>query len=251
MFAQERQDRIVRGLARQRRCSVETLQRELGVSRSTLQRDLRDLEERGEVVRVHGGVVHPQFVGGESTLGRRRSEHVAAKRRIAEAAAALVPANAAVFLDAGSTCLELALHLLPRDDVKLFTHSVPLLHAALERGSNASVTALGGELRAVSGALVGALAERWLGGLRFDVAFLGGSGLDAEHGVSTTEIHEAGVKTALLSRTRRPMLVCDASKCDAPAAVSFTAWDALDTWVVDRRPPGGFRRVGCTVRVAR
>lgn len=250
MFGPERQEKILRDLSRRRRCSVDALQRVLGVSRSTLQRDLRELEQRGEVVRVHGGVMHPQFLAGESTLERRCKQHVRAKQRIAAAAADLVPPNAAVFLDAGSTCLAAARCLLPREDIKIFSHSVPLLHAALGFGGPATVVALGGELRPASGALVGGLAERWMGRLRFDVALIGASGLDASTGASTTELHEAGVKEAALDGAERAVLLCDASKCDRPAPVSFAAWGRFETWVVDRSPGEPFGSVGCALCVA-
>ena len=250
MFVQERQAAIVKQLARRPRFAVEELGRELGVSRSTLRRDLLELEKQGRLVRVHGGVVHPQHLRGESTLRRRGGQNTAAKRRIAGAAAALVPANAAVFVDAGTTCFEAGRLLLGRADVTIFTHSLPLLVAAMEADAAARVTCLGGELRAVSGALVGGVTWGWLGRLRCDVALVGASGLDAGDGASTTEVHEAEVKAALLERARRRVLACDASKCGRPAAVAFAAWSGFDAWLVDRRPPAPFRRVAPEIVVA-
>lgn len=250
MLGHERRRRILGSLNDQKQCSVDALQRELGVSRSTLQRDLRELEGQGRVVRVHGGVIHPQYLRGESTLRRRAGERPEAKRRIAEAAAELVPANAAVFIDAGTTGLALSMRLLVREDLKLFTHSVPLLQAALENGTGASVTALGGELRVVSGALVGVNTQKWLEHLHFDMAFVGASGLCPRQGASTTELHESDVKSAMLERAAQRVLLCDVQKCGRPAAVVFAPWKMFDRWIVDRKAPRRFASVACHVQVA-
>ena len=249
MFVHERQAAILDHVGRWKRLGVDDLRRRLRVSRSTLRRDLVELEARGEVVRVHGGVVSPQHLRGESTLARRGGQNAEAKRRIARLAAGTIPPNASVLIDAGTTCLAAGRLLLGRDDLKLFTHSVPLVAAALEADAPARVTCLGGELRAAGGSLVGGMTDAWLGRLRCDVALVGASGLDAD-GPSTTEVHEAGVKAELIRRSRRRLLLCDADKCGSPAAVKFAGWGEFDAWIVDRRPPSSYRGA-VDVRVAR
>lgn len=243
MFVQERQARIVEQLEAHPKYSMEQLQLAMGVSRSTLRRDLLELERQGQVVRVHGGVMHPQYLHGESTFGRRSGEQTQAKRRIAQCAAELVPANASVFLDAGTTCLEIGHHLLVRNDLKLLTHSIPLVAEAMEVAEGATVVCLGGELRAVSGALVGEITDGWHQRLWGDVAFIAASGLDPRDGASTTDLHEATVKRHMIQRSRRRVLVCDLTKCGKPAAVQFAAWNELDDWVVDDVPPEPFNGV--------
>lgn len=250
MFVQDRHAAILEHLSRRPRFPADELQEALGVSRSTLRRDLLELEEQGQLLRVHGGVMSPQLLRGESTFDQRSGEDLKAKRRIAVLAAEMVPAHATVYLDAGTTCLEVGKALLNHADLKIFTHSIPLLAAACEAGAKASVVGIGGELRAVSGALVGGLAGDWLGRLRFDFCFIAASGLDAKEGVSTTEVSEAAVKSSLLNRSQRCVLVADVGKCGHPAAVTFADWSRFETWVTDRVPPSGFRRVVKDNRVA-
>src|SRR5947207_14218651 len=105
MFVHDRHSQIAARLARRPRWTVTQLQKEMGVSRSTLRRDLLELEQRGDIVRVHGGVVHRDFLHGEPTFDRRGKQSVAAKRAIGAAAAQLVPDNASVYLDDGTTRL--------------------------------------------------------------------------------------------------------------------------------------------------
>lgn len=234
MLVHERQRRILKRLRDQPQSKVSDLQRELNVSRSTVRRDLLELEGRGDIVRVHGGVVHPDYLRGEPTLDYRRTQARTAKRAIAAAAARLVPDNAAVFLDAGSTCLELGRLLCLREDVRIFTHSVPLL---MECGSaRAAMTCVGGEYRRAGQALVGSLALSWLERMHFDLVFIGASGLD-EHGPSTTELSEGSIKSALLGRAQRSVLVAGMDKWNSPAAIRFAPWSAFGSWVCDSPVP--------------
>lgn len=240
MLVHDRHARILDYLQKHPSSSVLHLQRSLGVSRSTVRRDLVELEEQGEIIRVHGGVVHRDTLRGEPTYDRRGREAIAAKRAIAAATAALVPEDSVVYLDAGTTCVEVARQLAARQDLKIFTHSVRLL---IEVGdSAASMTCVGGEYRAVSQALVGGLSMSWLKHLQFDVAILGASGLD-EAGASTTELSEAALKQAIVERAGKLILATDHRKWERPAAVRFAPWKLLQTFVTDQLPGRGMRRM--------
>ena len=119
-------------------------------------------------------------------------------------------------MDAGSTCLEIGRRLLSRPSLRIVTNSAPLLHEA--HASGVSVIMLGGNLRPISGALTGILAERWLEELQTEWAFLGSSGLNAGS-IYTTELSEAAVKSAILRHSRHRILAADSSKWDHPALV--------------------------------
>lgn len=226
------------------RCSVQELQETLGVSRATIRRDLIDLEQQGVLVRVHGGVVHSDYLAGEPTFDRRHQQRSVQKRHIGEAAAQLIKANQTVFIDAGSTCLEVARRLLPREDLKLFTHSLRVMVEA-QRGQ-ADVICIGGKLRRVTEAMVDTFALNWLNHLHFDVAIIGASGLCPKKGLSTTELSEAAVKQAVIARSEQVILVADSCKLGHPTAVNFASWDEVTDWVVDQkvdRPRGSRYRL--------
>jgi DeoR/GlpR family transcriptional regulator of sugar metabolism len=248
MIAQSRHARICALLETHRELSTLALQGELGVSAATLRRDLALLERTGRLGRTHGGVVHPEALLGEQSFARKARAATGAKLAIARHAAALVPAGATVFIDAGTTTLELGRLLLSRPDLRIYTNSVPLLH---ERGERAArLTSVGGEVREVSQALVGALALSWLRRLRFDIVALGASGLDPAEGASTTELGEAAVKQTLMERGRRVLLLCDATKWNRPATIGFAPWSRIDDWVSDHRPAraelAALRKAGVT-----
>src|SRR5277367_4968422 len=175
MFAQERLNCIRRIVRKSRRMTFAELQKHIDVSPATLRRDLSELEQSGEVIRVHGGILDPAYVRSEVSFDERLGRNRAAKAAIAAAASKLVPAGATVLVDAGSTCLEAGRALLGRKDVRLITHSVALLEAGFH--GEAPILCIGGELRKVSGALTGGGALGALALIQTDIAFIGATGL--------------------------------------------------------------------------
>lgn len=57
LFEEERKQRIVLFVEKNSRASVQELGQELGVSESTVRRDLKELEEAKLLKRTHGGAV--------------------------------------------------------------------------------------------------------------------------------------------------------------------------------------------------
>lgn len=233
MFAQERHTAIKKIVREHRRLNFAQLQEMIKVSPATLRRDLADLEKSGEILRVHGGVLDPAYVRSEISFDERLLRHGTAKKAIAAKAASLIPPGSSVFVDAGSTCLEAGKALLCRRDVRIITHSVAL--TALSLNGEAEFLCIGGELRRVSGALVGGGALGALSVIRADFAFIGTSGMDLE-GCSTTELSEAGMKKAILRRCRHTILLADSSKWNAPSTVRFAEWTEFQGWVTDKKP---------------
>ena len=239
MFAHERHQAISELVGRRQRLTVEDIREALSISPATLRRDLSILEKAGRLVRVHGGVMHPQAFRGEPSFVRKSAEAVPAKQAIAAAASAMVPAHATVFVDAGTTCLEIGRRLMERRDIKLFTNSVPFVYEAYLAGS--SVIAIGGELRPISGALTDALALEWVKRLRVDWAFIGASSARA-NGLATTELSEAAVKQQILKNAGRRVLAADGSKWNHPAPILFAEWRDFQHWLTSEELPAGTAR---------
>lgn len=235
MFAHERLNSIKRFVRKSRRMTFADLQKHIKVSPATLRRDLSELEQSGDVIRVHGGILDPAYVRSEISFDERLIRNRSAKSAIASAASKLVPAGATVLVDAGSTCLEAGKALLGRKDIRLITHSVALLEASF-RGE-AEIICLGGELRKVSGALTGGSALGALNSIHADIAFIGASGIEPDWGCSTTDLSETEMKRAILARSTRKILLADLTKWRSPSTIRFAEWKEFDDWIVDKRPP--------------
>ncbi len=224
---QERHAVLVR-LIEQGVSGVETLAGEVGVSPSTVRRDLTRLERDGRIARTYGGaLVRERFQ--ERSFTESEQLHQAAKARIAQVAVDVLPEVATVFLDAGSTCLSVARLLVDRGPRTVFTRG---LEAAvlLARAPDVDVVVLGGHVRPLSHGLVGPLTTLALDRTSFDVAFLGADAVDPLRGLGEPTHEETLVKERAAARAVRVMLLADATKL-RPAAL--TAWLPLEpSWTL-------------------
>ncbi len=208
------QDRVVR---------VEELTGQLGVSAATIRRDLGELEKLGEVRRVYGGAVSTGGRLDEPLFDDATSVAAGEKRRIAEAAAKLVAANDTIYLDGGSTVLELARMLKDRSNITIVTNS---LRAAVElAGRGPRLILVGGELRRLAQTTVGPLTRFMIQELHVDKAFMGTIGLSLEEGLTTTDPTEAYTKDLIMEHAREVILLADSSKAHK---ISFTRAGRLE-----------------------
>ena len=91
--------------------SIDELCEVFGVSKNTIRRDLNDLEARGHISKVYGGVTATQNAGAVP-MPVRSGLNLADKAAIGQLAAAEVEDGDTVFIDSGSTTLQLLRYLL-------------------------------------------------------------------------------------------------------------------------------------------
>ncbi|GEP46605.1 DeoR/GlpR transcriptional regulator [Microbacterium saccharophilum] len=241
MYAMERQQLIEQLIVADGRVAVVELADRFAVTTETVRRDLALLEERGVLQRVHGGaVVASRTSTIEPSLAERSERRSAAKEAIARRAldALASGATGSVYLDAGTTTAAVARLLAGRPSgrpLEVVTHAMTIGHV-LAGAAGVNLTAIGGRVRGLTAAAVGAQAVAAIGHLRPDVAFLGANGISADFGVSTPDPDEAAVKRAIVASARRVVLVADADKLDAELLVSFAALDEIDVLVTDAAP---------------
>ncbi|WP_308492207.1 DeoR/GlpR family DNA-binding transcription regulator [Microbacterium terrisoli] len=245
MYAAERQELIEQLLSDDGRVSVQDLSDRFGVTTETVRRDLDALERAGALRRVHGGAVaHANHSTIEPTVTERSHRRTQAKAAIASRALEALGNGfrGSVFFDAGTTTAAVA-ELLPArlaatgGTAEVVTHSLSLA-PGLAAADRVALTVVGGRVRGVTAAAVGAGTVRTIGGLRPDIVFVGTNGISAAFGLSTPDSEEAAVKEALVRAARRVVLVADAGKFGAESLVRFAGLDDIDVLVTDVAPTG-------------
>lgn len=189
---------------------VGELAEELSASPATIRRDLAALEQQRLLARTHGGAV-AHAVSYELPLRYKGVRHAEEKRRIADAAAAMVTEGMAVGLTGGTTATEVARALAGRPQLTIVTNA---LNIASELGArpNIKLIVTGGLARSQSYELSGPIAEAALTGINLDVAFIGVDGIDAKAGCTTHQEVEAHTNGVMISRAKRVVVVADSSK---------------------------------------
>lgn len=239
-LAPRRLDRL-RDIVRQVRViRVHDLCARLRVSPATVRRDLEELEGRGELRRVHGGAVCDEGLLEEPRFEDKATLAAAEKRRIALAALRYIEDDDTVYLDGGSTILELARLLRERSRLTVVTNS---LRAAVELGGRGPrLILIGGELRRLSQTLVGPLTRLILEELHVDKAFMGTLGLTLDDGPTTTDPGEAYTKEAVVAHAREVYLLADSRKIGKASFVRCGGWERIRALITDRGADRDFAR---------
>jgi DeoR family fructose operon transcriptional repressor len=250
VFAEERQQQIAELVAGTGRVSVNLLAERFRITTETVRRDLATLESAGTVRRVHGGAVAAdRFSTTEESINERAIQHPEQKKRIAQAALALIPQGSpgSVLIDAGSTTEVLADLLARRaaaepagsadaeTELVVITHAIPIA-GKLSSTPGIALQILGGRVRGLTQAAVGQATVGAAHRIRPDIAFIGTNGIHARFGLSTPDPEEAAVKAAFVHSARRIVVLADSSKLDAETLVQFASLKDLDTLITDSEP---------------
>ncbi|MCQ8278247.1 DeoR/GlpR family DNA-binding transcription regulator [Acetobacteraceae bacterium KSS8] len=214
------------------RLSVEELASRFTVTPQTIRRDLNELADAGVITRVHGGAI---IASGIANLSYDARKQVAseAKRRIGEAAAALIPESASIFINLGTTTEEVARAIAGRSGLMVVTNNMNVA-LKLYRNPGIQVIVAGGSLRASDGGIVGRLSADAFRQFKADVAVIGTSAIDGDGALLDYDLREVQVSRAIIDNARRVMLVTDSSKFTRAAPVRIARLEEIDMLVTDR-----------------
>ena len=215
--------------------SLRELARVVQTSEVTVRRDVRALEAEGLLDRRHGGAVLPGGFTRESGFPQKSHLATAEKTAIADLAAGFVEEGEAIVVGAGTTTQELARRLARVPGLTVVTNSL-LVAQALAHANRVEVVMTGGTLRGSNYALVGSGAEQSLQGLRVSRAFLSGSGLTAERGLSTSNMLSASVDRALVQAAAEVVVLADHTKLGTDTMFQTVPTDVITRLVTDEPP---------------
>ena len=216
--------------------SIQELSDALGISLSTVRRDLEHLEERGYLERSHGGALIQKRLQSTFEPEAAISAQLfrAEKSAIGQAAALTLRAGESVIFDSSSTVLAAARACVERDlSLTAVTNDLGI-GQALAGSPKIRVVVLGGTVRAGSLTMVGEPGQDFLANLSADVAFIG---THAVSGASLTEtsLEAAAMKRAMIAAARRVVLLADSSKFQPAAFCRICDVTAIHEIITDQR----------------
>lgn len=210
------------------------LSQELGVAVQTIRRDLRQLCEAGVLERVHGGAVLPSGVSNIG-YGDRRASHRDIKIKIARKTAQLIPDNASLFLNIGTTTEAVAHALHAHRNLMVVTNNLNVANI-LAANPTCDVVVAGGSLRRSDGGLVGDLAALAIDRFKVDFAVIGASAIDLSGDLLDFDPQEVRVSQQVIKAARATVLVADGTKFTRKAPVKIASLAQIDHFVTDRVP---------------
>ncbi|WP_147532218.1 DeoR/GlpR family DNA-binding transcription regulator [Bacillus marasmi] len=208
MLTPERHQLILKILKEKNTIKIQELVELTNSSESTIRRDLTQLEEEKYLKRIHGGAQRLQGKLQEMSMTEKSSKNLQTKKLIAQYAANLVEEGDCIYLDAGSTTIEM-ISYLPKNIV-VVTNG--LMHVGQLMEKDIELFLIGGQAKKKTGALIGRGALLSLEQYRFDKCFLGVNGIHSQYGYTTPDQEEAMVKQKALELSREAFVVADDSK---------------------------------------
>ncbi|WP_127588420.1 DeoR/GlpR family DNA-binding transcription regulator [Paenibacillus koleovorans] len=231
----ERQETILTLLHEEGEVKIAALSKRFDVTEMTIRRDLEKLEQLSLLFRTLGGAI--PAASADMTVSERSAVYTEEKSAIGRLAASLIQPGDAVFIDAGTTTLQIA-RALPRGfDATIVTNALNV--AAELMGKQIQTIVVGGILREATSSLVGPHAEELIAKMAFDKVFIGASGFTVEHGFSNSNVFEAEVKRLAMAQAGEVVIVLDHTKFGIRSLASFASLGHANRIVTDRRPPEG------------
>ena len=237
MLTEERYSRILAIVDLEGSVRIADLIQRLEISESTVRRDLAAMDEKGLLIKVHGGAIslnHSQITARDESIVKRKAQYTEEKQRIAKFAASLIAPGDFVFLDAGTTT-ELMLDFLTPCEATFVTHAVN--HALRLSSMGIKVFLLGGEMKSITEIVFGESTVYALSNFHFSKGFFGTNGISLAGGYSTPDPREAAVKAKALEACRQRYILADESKFLAESYVRFARFE--DATVITNRAPEG------------
>ena len=233
LLAHERQSLILERVRASGTVRVADLVRELGVSDMTVRRDLENLDDRGLLVRVHGGAAAEPLALFEPGFSAKSSQQMAEKTAIAAAAARLVEPGMAIALSAGTTTHAMAGRIADIPGITVVTNSIRVADVLDRAGRHDQTVILTGGVRTPSEALVGSFAVAQLRSVHLDLVFMGVHGMEARAGFTCPNILEAETDIALIEAGRRLVVVADGAKWGVIGIATIARLDEADILISD------------------
>ncbi|MBN2906715.1 MAG: DeoR/GlpR transcriptional regulator [Rhodobacteraceae bacterium] len=236
---------------------ITALAEALDVTNETVRRNLHALVDGGMVEKTHGGA---QLVRAEAdpevegNFRQRFEENTAAKRMIARHVAAMIPNDASLFLDIGSTTAHIADALRNHQRLLVVTNSVYVAYRLAMRNEN-RVFMAGGALRSHDGGAFGSDAMDFASNFNTEYAILSSAGITAPEGFTLFDLEEARFSRLVMAHAAQRIVAADSSKFGREAPIVIGDPAQVDFLVCEAEPPEDIRHAarawGTEIRIAR
>lgn len=238
MLSQERYNLILSIINERNTVTVAELAEALDTSESTIRRDLTALDGLGKIKKFFGGATKIKQNQGffEEAVSAKENLMSEEKAAIARYSATLINDNDFVYIDAGTTTSRL-IDFIDNKKATYITNGITHARKLIYKGLNAYI--IGGKIKALTEAIIGAEGIANLRNLNFSKAFMGTNGIDIEAGFTTPDIEEAMIKEAALKHSYTAFVLADRTKFKKVFPVTFSELDKCCI-ITDTLPDNNF-----------
>jgi DeoR family transcriptional regulator, glycerol-3-phosphate regulon repressor len=241
MFLSSRHSEIIQMAKDQGRVLVDDLATHFGVTPQTIRKDLNDLCDQRLLSRIHGGALFPSGIANVEYEARRKIA-ASEKEAIGRAAARIIPDNASLFINIGTTTEEVSKALLDHTGLMVITNNINVANR-MRIYPGIEVVIAGGVVRGSDGGVVGEAAVDFIKQFKVDYAVIGVSAIDHDGALLDFDFREVKVAQAIMANARHVVLVSDATKLERTAPVRIGHLSQVNTFITDRCDVGAIRAI--------
>ena len=223
--------------------SINDLCTTFDVSKNTIRRDIAELEKRGTINKVYGGIVLQEQEAPQAkapTMIPEDNSDKIHKQKIARMAASLVQDDDVIYIDSGTTTMHMMPYLEDKHNITIVTASIHVINIAAA-SAKFNIIATGGTIYAPTKAFVGPSVLNCLKQYNISKIFISSTGISIENGLTTASPLECDIKRYLVDKTGKKILMVDSTKIDSASLISFCNLDEIDCIVVDKELPARYK----------
>lgn len=237
MLTVEKKNLILSMLERKPVVTVPELSEALNTSEVTVRKILNELDEQGLLRRTRGGAVNISSIR-EFEEKEKEKKNIAEKKAIAKRAYEFIQDSDTVFIDAGSTTLELVKEIKNgnKRNIVVITNALNIAFELLE-ADDIELVFIGGNVRHKIMSCVGGFAEYAINSICIDKAFLGCNSMTVETGITTPNLYEAQVKQCVLKSANESILLSDSTKFGHTSMARVSPLKDLTRLITDNNIP--------------
>lgn len=231
MLPTERRHKIIKELEKNNFLKLKSLQKTLDISMETLRRDVQLLVKDDLITKEYGGIRIKKEPNGESVIEQRLGLNLDKKESIAKKAIKEISDGDCIFLDSGSTTLQIAKNLKHHENLTIITNSIPVMLQTLDQGH--TVISIGGKLRKSEHSITSFDFLFNFDRLNIEKAFICCSGISLNNGVTDYSLEEVETRRKILQMSKINYLTADSSKMNKVVTVKICDFDELDILICD------------------
>ncbi len=202
------------------------------VSEITVRRDLTELEDKGLLIRTHGGAVKSVAAGQLFTYDNKINRNRKNKEIICRTASSFIENNDIIFIDCGTTLSFMSKYVSKFESLTVITNSLPIV-SELINYPGIKLILIGGEVINERKAIYGLFADRNISRFHANKAFIGADGVSLAGGLTSYDENEASITLKMADNSDKVYLLCDSSKIEKDSFVRFAPLSAVDVVITD------------------
>jgi len=227
ILIKKRRDNICELLKEKNMLSIGELSRILNISKPTIRRDLDYLAKEKKIIKTYGGAIIQSTKDYEPPYMVRSLKMIEQKKAIGKLAASLIQEGSLIFIDVGTTLLELAKNLPTDKNISVITNWIPIAEKLGEKMFS-NFFLLGGKVNCREMSTIGNYSLQFLDNFNIEICFIGVGGFSTDHGLTDYTLEEIAIKKEMIQRVKKRIVLADHKKFNRLAPIKICNLSDID-----------------------